>query len=131
MRERQREPVVIPRWLLTVKYFVFILVGAAVLNASSPTFDLAYDEPLTVAWPILLILTSVVTFVGSFRAEWEGSLEKWGVSVIFILMAIYAFAPIHFVLMGDQNRLAYSTIAILVSLLPYARALQLWGKKDA
>jgi hypothetical protein len=128
MRERMREPIVIPRWLLTAKYFVFALVGAAVYNTNPPAFNRIYETSLTAVWALALILVAVVALVGSIRSVWEVHAEKWGATLIFVLMAIYAFAPIALVLQGDPDRLAYSAIAILVSLLPYARAVQLWGR---
>lgn len=131
MIERQREPVVIPRWLLTAKYLAFLAVGLAVLNTEPATFERVYDTSLTAIWAILLIIASLVSFAGSLRAKWERSLERWGVTAIWVLMAIYAFAPISLLLAGDPDRLAYSSIALLVSLLPFARAVQLGSRRNA
>lgn len=127
MRNHLRQPITIPRWLLTAKYFVFVLVGMAVLNTNPPALTSIYETPVTAIWAICLIVVSIVAFVGSLRTVWEHGLEKWGATLIFVLMAVYAFAPIALVLNGDPDRLAYSTIAILVSLLPYARSVQLWS----
>lgn len=127
MKNHLRQPVTIPRWLLTAKYFVFILVGLAVLNTNPPSFERAYHVPLTSAWAAALVAVSLLAFVGSLREQWEHGLEKWGTTLIFVLMAVYAFALI-WAGINDPDRLAYSAIAILVSLLPYARAVQLWSR---
>lgn len=126
MRERLRAPISIPAWVLTLKYALFMCIGAAVYTTAAPSLEQAFDEWYTPFWALAVCGCGLVAFIGSLASE---RTEKWGASGLFILMGIYTFAPIMLVLGGDTNRLAYSIIAITLSLLPYARAVQLWNKE--
>lgn len=126
MRNHLRSPVIIPAWVLTLKYALFMCVGVAVYATASPSLEMAFDDWYTPAWSLAVCGAGLVAFVGSLVSE---RMERWGASGLFILMGIYTFAPIMLVLGGDTDRLAYSIIALTLSLLPYARAVQLWNKE--
>lgn len=125
-----KAPIQIPRWVLAVKYALFTLLGAAVYATDPPSFESAYDAWYTPIWALLVCVAGVLAFAGSFASA---GIEKWGATALFVLMGVYAFAPIMLVIAGDMDRLAYSVIAVTLSLLPYARAVQLWnqGARDA
>jgi hypothetical protein len=113
-------------WVLTLKYVLFVCIGAAVYATAAPSLERAFDEWYTPFWALAVCACGLVAFIGSLVSE---RVEKWGASGLFVLMGVYAFAPIMLVIGGDIDRLAYSIIAITLSLLPYARAVQLWNKE--
>jgi hypothetical protein len=120
-----RSPIRIPAWLITAKYALFILIGLAVYATNPPAFERAYEEWYTPVWAIAVCIAGTVALTGSLVST---AAEKWGASALFILMWVYAVAPIALVISGDTDRLAYSIIAVTLSLLPYARAIQLWNE---
>ncbi len=121
---RWREPVIIPRYILMVKYLCFVGVGVAVYVASSPSLDLTTGAGYTGLWGITVGLSSIGCLVGSMDVRLE-TVERWAVLVLAALLIGYACAPLQLVLSGDTNRLAYSTLAVTLAILPTARAVQL------
>jgi hypothetical protein len=114
----------IPRWVLVVKYFCFILVGLTVFAASSPSLDLTTIAGYTPIWGLAVILTGAGALIGSARPRLE-PLERWSVLFLSALLLGYAAAPIQLVFGGDVDRAAYSVLALTLSLLPSARAWML------
>src|SRR5690606_41320961 len=118
-------------WLVSIKYLFFLILGVAMFMSGTPVTERSFDAPVTCVWATLVVVGALIALLGSPRVEWERGLEKWGATFLWVLMSVYAFAPISLLLAGDPDRIAYSSIAVLVSLLPFARALQLWSKKNA
>lgn len=116
-------PLVLPRWVLQVKYFGFIVFGAAVTWASSPTVEVVLGSE-TAVWAMAVSLSAIVCFWASFRESRE-PVERWSVVILASLMLVYALSPIAYVLAGDADRAAFSVIAFLLGGLPTARALML------
>ena len=127
MREHQREPIIIPRWVLTVKYAVFILLGVTVFIASSPAVDEVTPDWLTPIWGIGISVSAVIALVGSLTQRLE-VLERWACAVLASLFLVFALAPIVLVIQGDEDRAMYSVIALGFALLPIARAAQLLSR---
>ncbi|MDN4616398.1 hypothetical protein P5G50_18275 [Leifsonia sp. F6_8S_P_1B] len=119
-----RSPILIPRWVLTLKYVMFVFVGVTVYVASSPSLDITTWEGYTPFWSIALIVASLTCIIGSASPRLE-VMERWAVLVLFALLIGYAVAPVQLVLAGDTDRAAYSILAITLSLLPGARAAML------
>jgi FtsH-binding integral membrane protein len=120
-----RTPLTVPRYVLTVKYALFIALGAAVGTASAPSsFEAITPDWYTPIWGALLALSALLALIGSLRESRE-ALERWSVSAVASLLIGYAFAPIVLVLAGDSDRLAYSVVALTVAMVPVARAIQL------
>lgn len=116
-------PLILPRWVLQVKYAGFVVFAAAVVWASSPTvFDILGSE--TSLWAIGVGIAAAVSLPASRRPEWE-PVERWSVSALACLMLIYALSPIAFVLAGDSDRAAFAVIAFMLGILPGFRAFQL------
>ena len=119
-----RSPIVIPRWVLTLKYFLFVCVGVTVYVASSPSLDITTWAGYTPFWSIALMTSGLLSMIGSTSPQLE-VLERWSVLVLTALLVGYAFAPVSLVLAGDADRASYSVIAICLSLLPGSRAAML------
>lgn len=126
MKQWTREPIVVPRSLLTLKYALFILFGASVLWASAPSLNQFTPDGYTGYWASFVSIASIVCLIGSTsnKRPYE-SIERWGALVLASLLVIYAFSPIILVLNGDSDRAAFSVAALIVSILPTARALAL------
>lgn len=120
-----RTPVVIPRWVLTLKYGLFVLLGAVVWWASAPSVDDVTPDWYTPTWGICLAAAASAAFVGSLRVQWEMPIERWAVSLLASLMFVYALAPISLVIAGNADRASFSVVALVISILPTARAVQL------
>lgn len=119
-----RSPITIPRWVLTLKYFLFILIGVTVYLASSPSLDVTTWSGYTPFWSIAVMISGFVCMLASATPKLE-VLERWSVLLLTALLVGYAFAPIQLVLAGDSDRATYSVLAITLSLLPGARAAML------
>ena len=119
-----RSPIVIPRWVLTLKYFLFVCIGVTVYVASSPSLDITTWAGYTPFWSVALMVSGLICMIGSATPRLE-VLERWAVLVLTALLVGYAFAPVTLVLAGDADRASYSVIAICLSLLPASRAVML------
>lgn len=120
-----RTPLTVPRYVLTVKYALFIALGVAVGTASAPSsFREITPDWYTPIWGVLLSLSALLALLGSLKEPGE-ALERWAASAVSCLLIGYAFAPIALVLEGDTDRLAYSVVALTVAMVPTARAIQL------
>jgi hypothetical protein len=120
MLRHLRDPIIVPRWLLVVQYALFIGVGLAIAWATSPSFSAIAPGSWSEVWAIGLSASSAVALIGSTRKRWE-SLERWACLLVCGLLFGYAFAPIILLLQGDADRTVYSTMALILSLLPSAR----------
>jgi len=116
--------IVIPRWVLVVKYATFILIGITVYLASSPSLDITTSNGYTPLWSIAVTITASVSLIGSLRQRWE-RMEGWAVLCLAALLIGYAAAPLQLVVSGDHDRAAYSALALALSVLPSARAWML------
>lgn len=117
-------PIVIPRWVLVLKYACFIILGAVIFAASSPALAHLAGDFWTALFGLCIAAAAAAALVGSTHARWE-ALEKWGVLALSGLLLGYAIAPVSLVLAGDLDRATYSTIAVTLSLLPASRAWML------
>jgi len=127
MRSHMQVPIYIPRWVLTVKYALFIVLGLAVLWTTAPSLQVVTGDPYTQGWSGCVIVAATCALVGSTQKKLE-RLEKWSAAGLACLFIVYALSPIILVLQGDADRAAYSVVALIVSLLPTARALQLLNR---
>lgn len=122
---RDRPPLTVPRYLLSVKYAMFIALGVAVgVSTTNSAFSHLTPGWYTPAWGLALSIAAMLALMGSIRARWE-VLERWSTMVLTSLLLGFAIAPIILVLQGDFDRLAGSVVALTVAIAPAARAAQL------
>lgn len=121
---RMRMPIEIPRWVLTLKYILFVFIGVTVFVTSSPSLDITTWDGYTPFWSIAVIVSSFASMVGSLSPTFE-VLERWSVVTLSSLLIGYAAAPLKLVLEGDTDRAAYSVLALTLAVLPTARAAML------
>lgn len=125
MRSHLHEPITIPRWALVVKYAFFVLLGMAVLWASSPAVDEVSPDWLTPIWGLGISTTAAAALVGSLTPRLE-KIEMIGVTLLAALFVVFAIAPVVLVIQGDADRAVYSVIAAAFSVLTILRSLQLF-----
>lgn len=119
------EPIILSRWVLTTKYALLTVLGVAVAYATAPSIDkVLSSESYSSAWGAGLALAGVVAVYGSTSKARERA-EKVGATVLFALLTVYAVSPILLVLQGDMDRLAFSVLAVTISVAPGARLIQL------
>jgi hypothetical protein len=120
-----RNPIIVPRWLLTVKYLGFVILGILTLIGGIPSLQLFTFDGYTTFWAIAVITVGVGAAVGTFRGSWEGY-EKWAVVILTGLLMTWSVAAIiRSVFEGDIERLAGSWAVFMLSMLPAARAIGL------
>lgn len=125
MLRHLRDVIVIPRWLLTAKYAVFVLVGVAAFVASSPSAEEVSPNWVPPIWSILLAAASLSAMIGSLSRKTE-LLEQWSCVAVASLFLFFATAPVIVaILRADPDRILYGAIALGFSLLPILRAVQL------
>lgn len=117
-------PIVIPRWVLIAKYVCFMILGAVIFAASSPTMQQLAGDFWTALFGISITVAAAGALVGSAHSRLE-VVERWSVLALSGLLLGYAIAPVLLVLAGDLDRATYSTIAVTLSLLPASRAWML------
>lgn len=126
IKQWHKDPLVIPRSLLTAKYVGFAILGVIVLLGGLPTLDLLTFDGYTAIWAGFLTLSSLWGAYYSL-AETGEKREKWGAVVVFALLATWALAAIARAVFvePDIDRLSGAWSVVLISMLPGARALGL------
>lgn len=126
IKQWHKDPLVIPRSLLTAKYVGFAILGLIVLLGGLPTLDLLTFEGYTALWAILLMGASAW---GAFYSVHESGekREKSGALVVWALLATWAIAAMARALFiePDIDRLSGAWSVVLISMLPGARAFGL------
>lgn len=120
-----KEPIHVPRWMLTAKYVSFAVLGALAVWSGIPTLQVVTFDAFTTGWAALLVLASILAAVFSFRREWEEG-EKWASLVVSSLLATWGSAAvIRAIIEQDVGRVAGAFAVVIIAMLPSARALGL------
>ena len=120
-----KDPILVPRWLITLKYLAFAILGALSVIGGIPTLALATFESFTTYWSAGLIVAAVIAAVASLERRWEEA-EKWSGLVVFALLASWSVAAIwRAASEGDVDRMAGAFAVLIISGLPGARVLGL------
>lgn len=123
IKQWHKDPLVIPRSLLTAKYVGFAILGVLVLLGGLPTLDLLTFEGYTAVWSGFLILASLWGAYYSLSEEGEKR-EKNGAIVVWAMLTTWAIAALLRALFfePDVDRLSGAWAVVLISMLPGARA---------
>lgn len=126
IKQWHKDPLVIPRSLLTAKYIGFAILGFLVLLGGLPTLDLLTFEGYTAVWAGFLILASLWGAYYSL-AETGEKKEKNGAIVVWAMLTTWAIAALARALFfePDVDRLSGAWAVVLISMLPGARAFGL------
>lgn len=107
-----------------MKYLLFAIYGLSSAIAGAPTISTAVSSAYAFGWSIALTVAAILALIGSLREQWEG-LEKWAAVAVVGLLSTTVVASFHLAGMGDVNRVAFSVLLVIVTLLPAARAAAL------
>lgn len=123
-----REPIVVPRWMLTLKYLAFVILGTLSVIGGIPSISEATFTTFTTYWSGGLVVSAAIATVASFRRAWE-SLEKWSVLLVsgFLLTWVVA-AIVRAAGEGDLGRMAGAFSVLVITMLPVARTIDLMGR---
>lgn len=127
IKQWHKDPLVIPRSLLTAKYIGFAVLGFLVLLGGLPTLDLLTFDGYTSVWAGLLLLSSLWGAYYSVHESGEKR-EKTGAVFVWALLSGWAIAAVSRAIFGDEEileRLAGAWSVVLISMLPGARAFGL------
>lgn len=120
-----KDPIHVPRWLVTLKYAAFAILGLLSFVGGIPSLTLATFDTYTAYWSLGLIACSLVAAVLSFRKGWEPG-EKWFALIVTGLLMSWAVAAIwRAAVEGDIERVAGSFAVLVISGLPGVRAFGL------
>lgn len=120
-----REPIVVPRWMLTLKYFAFAVLGFFSVIGGLPTLNAATFDTFTTFWSALLVISALVAMVASFRHSWE-EVEKWAGLVVTSLLTTWAASAIWKAASeGDLGRVAGAFGVLVIAMLPAVRVIGL------
>lgn len=126
IKEWHKDPLVVPRSLLTAKYIGFAILGFLVLLGGLPTLDLLTFEGYTAVWSGILILASLWGAYYSLEEAGEKR-EKNGAIVVWAMLTTWAIAALARAVFfePDVDRLSGAWAVVLISMLPGARAFGL------
>lgn len=120
-----REPVIVPRWMLTMKYLGFVVLGILSSLGGIPTIAHATFDSFTTYMSIGLVVVSVVGVASSFRRDWEW-VEKWAALSIAAFLATWSVAAIWAGFADlDLGRAAGAFAVLLLAMLPASRSFGL------
>lgn len=120
-----KDPIHVPRAVLTAKYVAFMVLGVLSVIGGIPSLSLATFDTWTTYWSAGLVVSAAIATVTSFRRAWE-YIEKWFALIIFGLLMSWAVAAIwRAAAEGDVSRVAGSFAVLVISFLPGIRAFGL------
>lgn len=120
LMKRLREPITIPRWVLTVKYAFFLVLAGATAVRGSATLDLTTPAGYTPIWCAAVAAGALVALPSSIVRAWEAA-EKWAAVWIAGWLSVVAVGAA----LAEGSGWLYAT---LVALLPAGRAISLFSK---
>lgn len=122
-------PVSFPRWMLSLKYLLFVILGLTGLTAGLPTLSIATPAWYEHVWGLGLVLSAGVATVSSLQPKWE-CVERWAAVGVVGLLASYWFSAFILFLSGDSGRGSFSVLLFIVTMLPLVRASSLFRVKQ-
>lgn len=120
--KRLREPIVIPRWVLTVKYAFFLILAAATGVRGLVTLDLTTPAGYTPIWCIAVAGGALIALPASVVSAWEHA-EKWAAAWIAGWLSVVAVNA-----MFTGSGAGWLFVA-LVTCLPAGRAIYLFSQR--
>lgn len=123
-----KDPLIVPRSLLTAKYAAFAILGILVFLGGIPTIDLLTFQGYTALWALALFGASTWGAVYSVSETGERR-EKLGAVGVFALVFSWALLAMGRALFGPEgiewDRIAGAWAVAIVSMFPGARAFGL------
>ena len=120
MNHLNQPPIYVPRWMLTLKWFMLALVGFAGILAGIPTFRMIPSwEGYTAVWSVGLFVSAGLAGACSMNVRFSTA-EKWfGLLAVALL---WGYTSGTLITAGwDFGRLASVVIMLTVTMVPTAR----------
>lgn len=109
------EPIAVPRWALSLKYALFIVVGLVAFIVGVPTLDITTFYGYTPVWSGFVAIGGILAFIGSLRPSW-GIFEAVGASIVVaFLVVLIAALVVH-------GSLSVAILLLVVCIIPAVRA---------
>lgn len=109
------EPSVIPRWVLVLKYLLFVVVGVLAFAAGVQTLDLTTFRGYEAIWAGAVAVFAVIGFIGSFTSRLDKIEALGGVGLVsFLMVLVFAVA--------GRGSYSVALLLLIVTLLPAVRA---------
>lgn len=125
IRKWHKDPLVIPRSVLTAKYLGFAILGVLGVIGGMPTLDLLTFQGYTVVWSGLLVLSALWGVIYSFEESGEKR-EKYAAVIVTGLILTWSIAAIYRAIVeGEMGRVSGAFSIFLLCMFPGARALGL------
>lgn len=126
LRERVNSPVIVPRYLFTLKYIGFIGLGAIAVVFGLPSLNATTWDGYENTWGAALTLLSIGAAVASLDKTRE-NIERWLALLVTALLAVYACSAIYLSFTTDEiaDRAGFAWVVCIVTMLPAIRAFSL------
>jgi len=110
------EPIAVPRWALTIKYLMFVIVGLAAFIVGSPTLSLVTFAGYEPVWAAFVALGGILGFIGTLKPVW-GYIEAIGGSVLVSFLAVLILSLIF------RDAFVVAFLLINLCVIPTVRAV--------
>ena len=108
-----------------MKYFAFMVLAILSVIGGLPTLNVATFDTFTTFWSGILVVSSLVAAVASFRSTWD-TCEKWAGLIVTSLLTTWAVAAIwRAASEGDWGRVAGAFGVLVIAMLPGVRVVGL------
>jgi len=117
LKHLRLEPIIVPRWMLIIKYSLFAILGLILARSGSPSIEQQTGNTSLLTYGLLISAASLIAVVGCVTIEW---VEMIGTLGLWILLLVYVGAVAGRAVdnLGVQ---AISIVVLTVSMLPAFR----------
>lgn len=118
------DPLVIPRFVLTLKYAAFVVLGVLGLVAGVTSLQLTTFDGYTFVWSSGIVLSAAAATWASVRSRWEPT-EKWAAVILTGWMAAWSIAALVRIAIFGEGSATGAFALFMLTFLPGARAIRL------
>lgn len=115
IRRNAGEPITIPRWLITLKYFLFIVTGTLAFFTGVPSLELTTFAGYEPIWSLFVGIGAIVAFAGSLEPKTR-LMEVAGAATVV------AFLTVLIISFNIRGSFATALLLTMVAMLPTTRA---------
>lgn len=114
-----REPVILPRETLLVKYLLLAGFGVAAFIVGTPSLNLTTPSGYEPVWAGAIVLTASLSFIGCILGR--DKIEMWATLGLWSSMLVYVGSILTLAAQGVGERQALAIVLSSVLVLPFAR----------
>lgn len=108
------EPIAIPRWALSAKYFLFTLAGFVAFEIGAPSIRFTTPQGYEPIWAAFVAGGGLLAFLGSLRPKWSAA-EAIGGSFLLAFLAVLIVAVF------IRGQYAVSLLLVVTYVVPATR----------